>query len=239
MRSKLILLLFAVVALLSACDDGRIYSTTTSTREGLVVVLTGSIEGMDNWPSKYTIALAGFDEETASVGEYAEITKAIIADDDGTLNITLNGISSDVQLIELCLLDRLRRRVATFASIEADTYADTLYFEVGHQDVSMINTIQQTIFSTTCANCHGASTSAAAGLYLTEGLSYSSLVGQESTKEEGLLIVDPYSSESSVLYQVLTTDLSSSWLYNHSSEVTTSALLTLVADWIDNGAPED
>lgn len=239
MRSKLISLLLAAVALLSACDDGDIYTDTTTTREGLVVVLTGSIEGMDNWPTKYTIALAGFEEETASVGEYANITKAILPDDDGNLNVTLNGISSDVQLIELCLLDRLRRRVATFASVDANRYVDTIYFEVGHQDVSMINTIQQTIFSTTCANCHGASTSAAAGLYLTEGQSYAALVGVESTKEDGLLIVDPYSSESSVLYQALTTDVSSSWLYNHSSEVTTSALLTLVADWIDNGAPED
>lgn len=239
MKKPLVLLVALALPLLWACDDGRIYSSSTTSREGLVVVLTGTIEGLDNWPSKYTIALAGFDEETAEIGEYSALTKAVSAADDGSLSVTLSGVTEDIRIVELCLLDRLRRRVVTFATLDMSETADTMYFDVGDQDVSMLNAIQQSVFNTTCSNCHGASTSAAAGLDLTEGNSYASLVSRTSYKDSTMLRVDPYSSESSVLYLVLTSDLTSSWLYDHSSEVTESTLLTLIGDWIDTGAPQD
>ncbi len=80
--------------------------------------------------------------------------------------------------------------------------------------------------------------SAAANLYLTEGKSYEALVNRPSKKVDGMLLVKPGSAQESVLHTLLNTTISSTWGYDHSKEIVSSPILTLIDDWINNGAQE-
>ena len=235
MRTLSHLLILAVTALLTACDDGRIYPDSIATDSGGVSVrLTADLTGADTWSGGYRIALAGF----AGTDTYAAIVKNIDVDDDGHVDVTLSGIGSDVTSVELCVLDGLRRRMATLAALDVSDAASqtSLSRDAGQIDAGMFAIIQRDVFSTTCANCHGASNHAAAGLYLTEGQSYGSLVGVESTVVSGGMRVSPGDAAQSVLYNALATGMSSSWRYDHSVEIPSDATLGMIKSWIDGGA---
>ena len=229
--------LFALVALaFAACDDGRIYNEEKFNTEGRVAKLTGTLVGMENWPSGYSIAIAGFKDGD----DYAVISRAL-TEVDGNVTVLMTNISDDVTNIQLCVLDRLRRCVTTFYEAETDGIRDTVRIEVGTLDVSMLAAIQTGYFSTTCANCHGASNRAAAGLYLTEGRSYGSLVNMPSAKVEGHKLVEPGNAENSVLHMVLNRQSVEGISMDHRdlvSEKNEQSILPLIDTWINNGAPE-
>lgn len=223
------------VFLCGACDDGRIYETVTATsQEGRVAKLTGTLTGLDSWASGYNVVLAGFSEES----EFAVITKSLTTTADGQVETVLSGISDEVSTVELCVVNRLRKRLLTFQSLTPGHATDTIRIEAGTLNVGMYATLQDKLFSTTCANCHGASTSAAAGLYLTKGKSHAALVGQPSSLYTNALLVSPGDAENSLLYQALSTDISSTWRYDHSKEVLSESMLKMLGDWIDHGAKE-
>ena len=150
----------------------------------------------------------------------------------------INGIS-DRTTIELCVINKLRKRVISFQSMDDLTAVDdTILMDVGTVNVGMYHGIQEKVFNTTCAHCHGGSSSAAANLYLTEGKSYEALVNRPSKKVDGMLLVKPGSAQESVLHTLLNTTISSTWGYDHSKEIVSSPILTLIDDWINNGAQE-
>lgn len=232
-----ILLAFTV----ASCDEGRIEEQSKSNDSGRTVNITAQLTGVDSWPeSSYYVALAGFNDTS----NYAVILKQVAApsEEGGTVSMSLSNISDEVTHVELCVVTRLRQHVMALYTIDEDELkaSDEITVNVGSLNVGMFNTIQQNVFNTTCANCHGASTHAAAGLYLTEGRSYAAIVNQSSTKVEGGKIVEPYNSNGSVLYRTLSSSLSSEggWGYNHASEVTDSNVLGIIRSWIDNGAEE-
>jgi mono/diheme cytochrome c family protein len=140
------------------------------------------------------------------------------------------------------VLDRLRRQVMSFRDMELEQTRDTVYMEAGEVDVSMLNAIQQAYFNTTCANCHGASNRAAAGLYLTQGRSYAALVGQPSTKVPGINMVEPGSAASSLLHRILHEEQVEGISMTHRdlvSEQNEQNILPLIDSWINNGAKEN
>jgi len=230
------MLLAAALLLCSACDDGRIYDDTTTAKTGVVVKLTGQLKGMQNWPNKYHISLAGFDDEST----YALIAKEVPTPDSlGNVTMTLSGITDDVTSIHLCALNQLRQRVVTFATQDITSTSDTIYMEVGELNISMFQAIQDNIFTTTCSACHNSPQTRAAGLCLVDGYSYDALVGKTSTKQPDLQLVTPGDASSSILYLALSTDTTSTWLYNHSSEVPQTNMLALIKNWIDNGAKQN
>ncbi len=222
----------------SACDDGRIEEKTVSYKQGRVVKMTGTLTGLENWPSEYNVALAGFD----GTDDYAVISKSLPENASGYTELVLSGISDKVSTVQLCVLDRLRRHVMTFKEMELEQTADTMRLEVGSVDLSMLNAIQQSYFNTTCANCHGASDrGAAAGLYLIEGMSYKALVGVDSKKVAGKQIVEPDNADNSVLHMVLhqeTVDNIHMSHYDLVSEKQRQSILPLIDSWINNGAKE-
>lgn len=60
-----------------SCDDGRIYEKeVTLPQEGLTLKLTGHLTGVDIWPEKYTLCVAGFTDES----DYAVLSKVIASD---------------------------------------------------------------------------------------------------------------------------------------------------------------
>lgn len=227
---KQILYAIAVIAL-TACDEGRIYNDNTIIGEkGGSIHLTVETEGTETWPSGYTLAVAGF----ADGNSYALVSKNIgMIDESGKCNVTLSGIPPEVNTIELCALDRLRRRIATFQSTPYSASSDIREIEFPATDMSMTAAVQKEIFNTTCTNCHGGSGHAAADLDLTEGKSVADLVMQESVKMQGLYRVKPGESAESVLYLILGEGESADWSYDHSVEVVRQEKLDLIRNWID------
>ena len=241
MRKNPIIILWALtVCLLSACDDGRIYPETAATAEGKTVVMEGVLNGLDNWSSNYRVSIAGFEDAN---DEYASVSKVITTSDikDGKTTVELSGLKSEIKLVRLCILDRLRRHIVTFNEVDVSNATEPVKMDVGTVNISMFNAIQQNYFNTTCANCHGASNRAAAGLYLTEGKSYNALVGADSRKVEGKKLVEPNNAANSVLHMVLnqqSVDGISMDHYDLVSEKNKLTILPLIDSWINNGAKE-
>ena len=132
-----------------------------------------------------------------------------------------------------------------FTKEEKETWlskaTDVVKMDVGVIDISMFNAIQQAFFNTTCANCHGASNRAAAGLYLTEGMSYEALVDVDSKKVEGKKLVETNNANNSVLHMVLTQPSVEGVSMAHRdlvSEKNDQTILPLIDSWINNGAKE-
>lgn len=221
----------AAALALASCDEGRIYNDDTVTdEEGGSVRLTAEIEGLDTWPEGYTLALAGF----ADGNGYALVSKNLGAiDENGKCDVTLSGIPPEVTTVELCAIDRLRRRIATFRSTPYGYAPGTQLLELPSTDISMTAAVQQEIFNTTCTNCHGGSTHSAANLNLTEGKSTGELVMKESVKMPGLYRVKPGDSGNSVLYLILAEGKSAGWNYDHSVEVVRQEKLDLIRNWIE------
>ena len=224
----------------TACDDGRIYPETAATAEGKTVVLEGVLNGLDNWASNYRVSIAGFEDAN---DDYASVSKVITTSDikDGKVSIELSGLKSDIKLVRLCILDRLRKHIVTFNEVDVSNATETVRMDVGTVNISMFNAIQQNYFNTTCANCHGASNRAAAGLYLTEGKSYQALVDADSRKVVGKKLVEPNNAANSVLHMVLNQQKVEGISMDHRdlvSEKNELTILPLIDSWINNGAKE-
>lgn len=233
MRDTIFYVFAGMMLCMSSCDDGRIAEKVSVPENGMTVRMTGVVRDGDSWHERYDLAVAGFGDDS----DYAVVSKVIdISEGEVPVDVSLTGIDGSVSRVELCVLNRLRKRIATFKSVELNTAQESVEIDFGTIDVGMLTTIQNVLFSTTCANCHGATGRAAGSLFLTEGMSRESLVGVPSVKVEGMNRVEPGNAGQSVLYQALTSDISSMWHYNHSSEVTSNDIKTLIADWIDNGA---
>ncbi len=187
--------------------------------------------GADTWSSGYTLVLAGFEDGN----DYALITKNIETSiSEGFYDVTLSGIPAEVSTIELCAIDRLRRRIATFLSAEYSAQDGTLQLNAEGVDMSMSAAIQNEIFNTTCIQCHGGSGHAAAGLDLLAGNSFGNLISVPSRKMSGTDRVSPGKSAESELFLILDTDISADWNYDHSVEVVRQEKLDLIRNWIDN-----
>lgn len=242
MKKVVYSLLALLVLTLSACDDGPIEKTTVVSTGGKVVKAEGTLSGFSTWSNRYDVALAGFTTEADNESlPYASISKVVSADSTGRVSVVLSNIASDVTTVDLCVMNRLRQRVVAFTSIDVSNAAegDTVRMDLGTIDASMLAAIQKGIFDASCTACHGANGNGAANLNLTSGKSYASLVGHASTKLPGQVRVVPGSSESSVLWQVLYGDASSTWGMKHGDMLNkerAAGLLQLLQDWIDDGA---
>lgn len=234
MMKPVSLILLAVCGyLLSACDEGRLYESVTSTeRDGGVAHVDVVTQGADRWPDGYQLVVAGFEPGN----EYAVISKSVVLDDEGKCVTDLVAIPQEVTTVELCVIDRLRRRVASFASVAYEDHRDAVSITGLTVDVSPATAIQNEIFNTTCINCHGGSSHAAGQLNLTGGKSFGQLVNMVSVKDESLKRVTPGNHEESVLWVILSSNASASWKYDHSVEIVAQEKLNLIKDWIDNGA---
>ncbi len=231
-----ILLLSAVLS--TACDDGRIPEKAVDlTENGRVAKVDLTISGADSWPEGYIVAVAGFADNNA----YARVTKDLIPDAEGHVSVTLKGIPDDVKQLEICAINSLRRRVATFWKMDAPTTKDTISIRPDTPiRTGMYSAIQSDVFTKQCANCHSGS-AWAASLHLTEGKSYADLVNRPSVKMEGHLRVKPGDATASVLFDILSNEESKSWKFDHSNVMAdedNQVRLQVIRDWINSGAKE-
>ncbi|MDE5839640.1 MAG: hypothetical protein K2H49_01840, partial [Muribaculaceae bacterium] len=204
--SKKYILLTLLILCLASCDEGRIYNDySIHTEEGGSADFSGEVTGTGTWSAGYTLALAGFGEGD----DYAVISKNIETEvTDEKCEVTLSGIPSNVTTIELCALDRLRRRVATFLCRDYNSHNGRLHMDADRLDLSMANAIQTEIFNTTCIQCHGGTEHPAAGLDLLPGKSFGNLISVSSRKMPGIDRVAPGKSSESELLMILAADSS-------------------------------
>lgn len=241
-KSILSLLSLSLLFLLASCDDGPIHNETSATTGGKVVKVEGTVTGLTTWSERYDVSVAGFTSDAANeTMPYANISKVMTVDENGHASIVLSNIGSSVTDIEICALNRLRQRIVTFTSMDIsnEPAGDTIRFDIGTIDASMLAGIQTGIFNASCTACHGANGRAAANLNLTAGNSYASLVNHASTQLPDLMRVKPGSADSSVVWQVIYGDASASWPMNHADMLNkdrASGLLLMLQDWINNGA---
>ena len=222
-------LLIIIILALSACDDGDVMETINVESSGRTVKIAASVSGIENWPSGYNVVVAGFGDS-----KYADISKNIFTDTADTL--VLNGIGNDVKTIEICAINRLRERIATFYENDISNNNEAeIILDASAVQADMFSGIQKTLFNPTCAACHGGGKSAAAGLYLTEGKSYDALVNVASSKAtDGSVRVVPGNAANSFLYKVVTgTDGVLS--FDHSNMITEEKYVKLIENWITKG----
>ena len=225
-------MLFVLATLLwtgTACDDGKIYETYQQMEEqGSVYKLTATLQGVDTWPDDYELVAAAFGDSP-----YATYTKVIHAPDrEGEpVSVILSGVR-EVSQVEICAVNRLRKRIVSFYQTDFTLQEDTLFVDAGTLNVSMFDGVQQQVFNTDCIGCHGSNNFAAANLFLTEGKSQASLVEVPSTRSEtGKLLVAPGLPDESFLLDVLTQPD----VVRHDHVDILSAKpdkLTLIEDWI-------
>ena len=226
------LLLFLVALhLFASCDEGKIYpSEDAGIGEGFTVVMSGDIEGLADYGGGYSLALAVF----AAGNEFAEVSKRV---EPGAKNVELRNVSVTDGSVELCILNSLRKRILTLASKEiAGTLSgESIRFDIGSVDVSAFGAIADRIFATTCLQCHGGTTHAAAGLDLNREKGYAMLVNMPSSVMEGRMRVMPGNHRESTLWEAVATDDSAGWSFNHSN-LLSGDQAGFIENWIDKGA---
>lgn len=226
-----------LLLLLTSCDSGDIVDSTYSDSGiGYVARLEARVSGLDKLPAGYKVSLAAFSNDNdISIGE-VDITQGDISA-DGNVRVTYSGISSEATRLELCLENKLRRRIVTMASVEIEnnhSVADTIRLTLADNiDLSTYSIIQDYVFDGpryNCSACHGA-TGGRAGLSLAKGNSYENLMNVPSTRVAGGVRVVPGNPAGSVLYQALEEGNPTGLRYDHSA-ITDSYIVRLIGDWI-------
>lgn len=225
-------MLIVASSLLSACDDGKIYPSDIGLDSdgGITVVMTGTVSGTSKgYDNGYTLAIAAFKDGD----DFAVVSKSVT---DGSEDVELNNISPEADTVELCVINSLRKRVATLCSADLKEMQENRnYFEIGVIDASVFSVINREIFSKTCVQCHGATGHSAAGLDLLYEEAYSSLVGKSSSVVVGELRVNPGNASASMLWQAVATDISESWSFHHTN-LLTSDQCGFIENWINTSS---
>ena len=211
-RSLIFAAIFGALGLV-ACDEGDIQEQQNQFQNSRkVALLTTHISGRDSWPSQYI----GTD----------------------LFQMTMDLADENISTVELCITNRLRQRVATFLEQPlSNIQGDTLRLSAETVNLGMFQTIQDMVFTPTCARCHGLGNTPAAGLNLSEGKSYESLVNHVSSKEERGIMGNRVAGDaaSSLLHKVINGD-PSGVSFNHSNMIKESSTLALIDHWISAGA---
>ena len=232
---------FLAVGCLCSCDEGDIIEADAATQvTGKTAIVTANISGIESWGQQYGIVLAGFAENSDNALLQKQVTTsggATGTDTQGSstaIETSMKLTSDDIATIELCVTNRLRQRIVTFASVSvSQTSSDTIRLDAGNVDADMFGVIQRQLFTPTCARCHGLGSTAAAGLTLVESQSYEQLVGHASSDPERGIRVIPGDAGGSLLHKVLHGDADAKVRFDHNNMVKESSTLTLIDNWIN------
>ncbi len=183
---------------LSSCwmDTGDIPEKTSNGNNGASFRVRVAFKNTNAWPTNNQIAICAFAEDSENPFTWKVIQKNKMAD---TLDLALTGITQEPEYVSLSLINKARRRIYNFYTAKLAESDSTMLWTV---DLLEMGRVQAQFFSN-CQNCHGASSHAAANLYLTEGKTYNSLVNQYSTKETSRILVVPGVPSSSFIVDVV------------------------------------
>ena len=139
----------------SACDSGDIAEKVYSVDEkGYTVKVTAQISGLSEWEgSDYTLAVAGFTADSKYALLQRQFPSSIGGGWEGA--IVLSNLSGEVKTVEVSLINSLRKRIITLATIDMADYAentarDTIRLGLGTVDAGRFGILQTGLFNRAC-----------------------------------------------------------------------------------------
>lgn len=240
MKKYIIYPLLLLCVVLTSCDEGRIYEKApVLDNYGRAAKVTLTLDGTQDWATGYSLVFAAFKENS----NFAEYAKDVSVSQHNADEYLITGIPTDVKTLEVCVINTIRKRMVSFVSMDISQVEDTIHFNAGTVNPKMFNALQSKLFTLRCAGCHGGGSGTPAGnLHLGQGQSYADLVGVASTHYPERQRVVSGNADESLIYELLSTDLSSEgWGYDHSPMLKSDEDLTMLRvlrDWINNGAKE-
>ncbi len=229
-------LLLTVFTLLTGCDEGKVYPEGTTVHT-MFARLDVTLKGKEAWPQKDLIVLAAFGDDTSLPLSTTVIPEPTAASNTASVSLGLTG-SEKTLAVSIVTKGTTRQVLYNFYTYPISEFSEEITLPIKEIDLASFDRIQTQIFDANCVACHGGSTTAAAGLYLTEGKSYEAIVGRAaSLSGEGKMIVCPEKLDDSFIMDILQSDI---LRYNHSDIfASTPEFITLMKTWITEGASRE
>lgn len=227
------LLVVMASVFLSGCDSGDIYPKDNSDNgTGIDATAHFRFTNTEAFPESYKIVFGAFNDNLQYPISSKMMSKPSENED---ITISLTNIPEDATFLGLYLVHEYsNQKIYPFYVYPINKPLDE-DFEIPLQsiDLAPFGRMQKQLLSQ-CAQCHGGSGFAAAGLYLTDSKSYSALVGITSTRNPSKKLIAPNDIQNSFLIDILKGNA----LTNQHSSL--SSLkdddITLVEKWIESGA---
>lgn len=242
--NKFLTLLTASLLLSAACDSGDIHEQVPDVGgEGIAIRMTGRLTGAQSWSDRYQVVLAAFSDGS----DYSLVQKDIpsAVGEGDSVHLVLGNVPSSASKVELCVVDRVRERIAVFRELKLTPAmfarkADTVKFEVGHPDVGMYGVVEHHLFDNLCGKCHGNNGHAAADMDLRVGHAAAATVGVPSTLDASRRRIVPGDADNSWLVRVLTEGNENLTHYKDHTLILNNErdnkYFGLLKDWINHGA---
>lgn len=224
-------LLFFFCMVFTACDSGDIYAEETKKNDKTITAQI-TLKGIKALPEENKLVLAAYyADEVVPV-----ITQAITAGSENeTVTVTLNYVPDDATRVTISVLNKTWREIYTYYDGKVPE-GKTVSIPAQTINLLTYNRLQQQLFSQ-CVQCHGGSTSAAAGLYLTEGNSYTNLVSHPAVNSDKGRVTPGFISQS-FLVDVLEGNATLRYTHTNISSLKDEDIALLKA-WIESGAGKD
>ncbi len=226
-----VIFLWLSVSVIS-CDSGDIYPDEFEYENGVVVKASFIFEELGTFPSNYQVLFGAFGNGKVE----PIVSKTIVKPKQGQeVTIMLDNLPDDATSLKLCLTTLGKQPVYTFYKMDVPkAVGDSIVIPIQEIHLMQFDRIQQQVFTPSCVACHG--NPGAAGLSLSEGISYANLVNVSSTRSaEHQSRVTPSDIEASFIIDILehgdllkTDHTSIPSKYNDD--------LALLKEWIRNGA---
>ncbi|MFV0469732.1 MAG: hypothetical protein ACK5MK_12490 [Dysgonomonas sp.] len=220
-----------------ACDSGDIYPKDEN-YEKVYVSVSASFyfEGLNAFPEEYKILFVTYANSSDTEPlTYKEISKP---NADGIISVSFPDIPEGTHGVGLWLVEKTgNKKMLSFYDNDFET-TPTANVVLPSRNINLLTyaRLQKQLFSQ-CIACHGGGASAAAGLYLTEGQSYSHLVNVVAKNNSSKVRVLPGSASGSFLMDVLNgfalTNIHSSLSSLKDEDV------VLAKEWIEAGAKNE
>ncbi len=227
------LVLFCASSLTSCwMDTGDITEDDRGEELGASFNVRVVFKNRNAWPTDNQLAICAFSGDEKNPFDWKFITKQT---KDDTLSLSLTGIDREPDYVSISLLNKVKQKVYNFKTAKLEESDPDMVWTIDLLDFGRV----QTQFFNNCQNCHGGSASAAAGLYLTEGKTYNSLVNQPSTRVDGRKLVTPGSVSESFIVDVIT-GKTDALHYDHTQVGYNNETedIQLLKDWISNLSAE-
>ncbi|MDH6359029.1 hypothetical protein [Parabacteroides sp. PF5-9] len=222
------------IFLLPGCDDGKIYPEEQKDVKGGKGTMAITFTGEKAWPEEYLLVFGAFGDDPDMPVVSKIISKPASSGDE--VSVTLNGLDERTKELSIAVVNKGRQPLYHFYRYAVkDPYAE-MTLPMKEIDLADYNRIQEQVFDAYCIRCHGGGSVPAAGLDLTAGKSYHTLVNKPATlSKAGRLLVEPDKPGRSFLTEILEEDIIR---YNHTDVLPEKELITLIKTWIENGAHE-
>lgn len=236
MKKIIVPTLLLATSLFTGCDDGKIYPEEVTTHD-MFANLTVTLKGKEAWPQKDLIVLAAFGDDQTIPISTTVIPEPTASNNTASVKLGLTGNEKTIA-VSIVTKGTTRQVLYNFYTYPIEEFSKEINLPVNEIDLASFERIQKQIFNDNCVACHGGSTHAAAGLYLTDGKSYDAIVNVPADlSSEGKMIVNPGKPNASFITDILLEDIVN---YNHSDIfASTPEFITLMKTWISEGAKNE